>query len=199
MNYDIKTPALKDDLLVIDLVEPTEVKDNQAATTLDFAPDPKPADFAPPPPDPAGPGPRRPDPGQVWSQPANDPEPIDPAEFEAQAKLYLAFADGVQALALPYLYQKQNFTPEQLSRLAEINSNPEAATPDDTELKAKGADFAEFMENLPFSSKEEKLMLGPLTKVLQKYNHAPGPETALMMAAFTVMAPRVLPLIKFGK
>lgn len=203
MNYDIKNPDLKADPLILDLTQPTEVKAAAAGPAPDdflFKPAPAPpgGDFEPPP----APGPppgisRTTAPGFDDPGP-NDDTPRSPADFEEQAKLYIAFADGVQSLALPYFYQKQNFTPDELSRLAEIGQAPDQVKPEDEPIKAKGAAFTEYMEALPFKTKEEKLLLGPLAKVLEKYNHAPGPETALIMAALTVMAPRVLPLLKFG-
>ncbi|MCX6250719.1 MAG: hypothetical protein NTX61_08205 [Bacteroidetes bacterium] len=141
-----------------------------------------------------------PEPGTI-----SDPEPpikeitADPESlfsFKEQAKLYVQFADGIQALYLPRLYRKRHFAPGEFERQKELRTLIASGTqpePKEAELIDRINEFNKYMNALPLDAKEEDILARPLAAVLQKYQHAPGPESALILAAFTVFAPRIFP------
>lgn len=194
MKYEIQNPDLKTDDLLQDLAE--ETKEKAFNLQPEAAQEPaglNPADFT----------------QEDFTEPEFEPfEPVTEAplltltDFTEQAHVYVNFLDGIQALFLPSLYRKKLFSPEEIETLPDIlqtwehqkRTTPQAAPP---EIVSRYGHFEKYLESLPFSEKEEKLLIKPLAKVLQKYNHAPGVESALIMAAFTVMAPRIIPVLNF--
>lgn len=138
-------------------------------------------------------------------QPEPEPEPPTdpptPIDYKEQAKLMVAFLDGFQTLALPVAYQKAYFSNEEIERLKDLKKRmeqtPGAALLDseDQEIYQKYVDCDQLTRNLPFTEKEVDILVNPLAAVMEKYRFTPGPETLLMGALFTVMAPRLAPLL----
>lgn len=187
-------PIDENDGLLRQLAPPTDSKP-EAFNLADFSPAQEgPAtraqDFIPPPRE-------KPDP---------EPEPViqEPAiDYKEQAKMLVAFVDGFQLLALPVAYQKSYFTPEELERLKDLKrrieaqrENPETVIQEaDHELYQKYLDCQDLIDKLPFTDREASLLVNPMAEVMKKYNMTPGPETLLMGALFTVMGPRLAPLL----
>jgi len=128
---------------------------------------------------------------------------VSEEEYRNSAKMCIALVDGLQVISLPWLYQKSMFTKEELKNLKEINKRKKAAgssgeetyTDADLVLLDKYSTFEELKENIPFTENEIELVENPLTQIFSKYNLQPGPEFALISAAFVVLAPRFLPLL----
>lgn len=187
MNVNFKPIADNDELLK-ELTEQTELKP-EPFSAPDFYntlsdPDPAPisADFEPLP--------------DAPHEPRPDPQPV--INYRDQAKLLIAFVDGFQTLALPVAYQKTYFTAEELETLKEIKKIRQAGTPENeehAELLTRYEDCQDLIDDLPFTDKEVHMLSGPLAAVMEKYKFTPGPETLLMGAVFTVMAPRMAPLL----
>ena len=198
MNVDYTPPPLADnDELLKQLKEATETK-SVTASPEDFSPDdplnlnPAPkinkADFTP----------------ELHSEPIPEPEP--PAEplpvidYKEQARLLIAFVDGFQSLALPIAYQKSYFNEQETEQLKELKKRMElpgetVLTEQDQDLYSKYNDCQELIKDLPFTDREIKMLENPMSAVMEKYNFTPGPESLLIGAVFTVMAPRLAPLL----
>jgi len=194
MNIDFHPVEENDDLLK-ELAEATEIKpepdtvtplsaipgdESPGDTFRDFRPEPK----------------RQPDP-----EPGDDHDPTPPISYKEQASYLIAFVDGFQSLALPVAYQRSYFTEEERDRLKSIEKRMKDSAAGgiveavDQELYKKYVECDEMIKNLPFTEKEVNLLTTPLAAVMEKYKFTPGPETLLMGAIFTVMAPRLAPLL----
>lgn len=130
-----------------------------------------------------------------------EPEPAPSMNYKEQARLMIAFVDGFQTLALPIAYQTSFFSSLEQEQLKAIKHLRATGTPenviraDNGELLDKYEDCENLIEDLPFTEKEIKLVENPLAAVMEKYKFSPGPETLLMGAIFTIMAPRLAPLL----
>jgi len=198
MNIKYQAPPLpgNDDLLK-QLKEATERK-GPAPMISDFAASDPPADQPP-----SG---LKEDDFIEESAPIREVEPEAPpipVNYKEQAKLMIAFFDGLQGLVLPGAYQHSYFTDEEREklkdfkkRLAVSGSQAETIiTESDQEIYDKYQDVEELIDNLPFTEKEVKMLENPTAAYMEKYKFNPGPETALIMALLAVMGPRVAPLI----
>lgn len=199
------SPIDKNDALFAELSAPTETKGE--AFSL--------GDFVNPPGDLPGSGAGSgsgPGPGSAkrdFNDPIPEPEPVEPTppapviNFREQAKLLIAFVDGFQVLSLPVAYQRSFFTKAELEDLKDLKRRLEeqrdksetVLTVGDQELLSRYHDCQELIEKLPFTDKEVNMLTGPMAAVMEKYNFTPGPETLLMGALFTVMGPRLAPLL----
>ncbi|MCX6265861.1 MAG: hypothetical protein NTW16_00685 [Bacteroidetes bacterium] len=129
-----------------------------------------------------------------------EPEPLPIINYKEQARLLIAFVDGFQTLALPVAYQKSYFTDQETEALKNLKKLTEAPgetvlSESDQELYEKYNDCQDLIDKLPFTDREVKMLENPMAAVMEKYKFTPGPETLLMGALFTVMAPRLAPLL----
>jgi len=195
MNVD---PIDEKDFLLKELAPPTEHKPD-AFNLADFAPVTEFGDGIPDQP----PGPKIKDFAPQPSEPV-EPEPPAPAiNIKEQAKLIIAFADGFQQLALPVAYQRSFFSKEDLEALKALKGRMEkqrdapetVLTIEDQELYSKYRECQDTIDKLPFTEKEVNLMVDPTAEMMRKYNFKPGPEALFIGALFTVMGPRLAPLL----
>ena len=131
------------------------------------------------------------------------PTPVKPlTPYSEQAKLLIAFVDGLDCLIMPWGYQKTIFSRDELERLKEIAKRKESKSlkalqdtnDKDKELLARLEDYKKLIDDIPFTPAEIALIQSPLAAVMEKYHFNAGPESLLLGALFTVMAPRIMPL-----
>lgn len=198
MNIKYQAPPLpENDDLLKQLKEATERK-GDIPIISDFGPSDTPADQPPS--------------GHNGDDFKEEPAPIEieepqapavPVNYKEQARLMIAFVDGLQGLVLPGAYQHAYFTDEEKEKLKDLkkrlaisgSESETVITENDHEIYEKYQDVEELIDNLPFTEKEIKMLESPAAAYMEKYKFNPGPETALIMALLAVMGPRVAPLI----
>jgi hypothetical protein len=124
---------------------------------------------------------------------------VSATDAKEQARLNIAFFDGIQQIALPIFYRKALFKDKtEFDKAKDIAKLPSTAPkePGEDDLLEKLSSYNEQLRNLPFDEKEIKLLEGPAAELIKKYGLKSSPETLFIQAALVVMAPRLLPLLK---
>ena len=192
-----KEPATNDDLLSR-LKEATERKPDpkekpagqepgtEQKTDSTQSPSPEPGHFRPP---------------MAELEPVRN---IPPMPKDQQAKLLIAFVDGLDCLILPWAYQKSIFTKDEWIQLKKIKKIKESTSKSlaafrelsdsDKELLSRYNDFKEIEEDIPFTKSEIDRITTPLAAVMEKYNFNMSCEVLLFSALATIMTPRIMPL-----
>jgi hypothetical protein len=177
-----------DDELIQMLSEATELKHQTSETNFDFIEYEKPqynnSDFSEPISEP------------IETKISETEVKMSKGEYLNQAELVIAFADGLSVITFPALYKKSLFSKQEKQDLISIKIK-EILELNETEkeLLNREKECNELIKAIPFSQDEVELLKSPLANVFEKYNVKASPEILLLGALFTVMAPRLIPLL----
>lgn len=133
--------------------------------------------------------------------------PALPVDYYEAAETTIYMVDGVNRLAFPWAYFRSAFTRHE-RRLIKENvrlfkvierkpggSNFEALSDELKDILERWIEVREIVAEIPFSDKEVEYLAKPLSKVLEKYAKAPGPEAALGSAILMVYGKRIAPIM----
>ena len=141
-------------------------------------------------------------------EPAPEKEmPAMPVDYYDAAETTIYMVDGVNRLAFPWAYFRSAFTRHE-RRLIKENvrlfkvierkpggSNFEALSDELKDIFERWLEVREIVAEIPFTDKEVEYLAKPLSKVLEKYAKAPGPEAALGSAILMVYGKRIAPIM----
>lgn len=125
-----------------------------------------------------------------------EPKPEKPwMPYKEQAEMFVDALDGFQQLSLNFVAKRSILSKSDLAELRKIRrkrkQDKNSLTVEERELFETWILYKEFEEDIPFTEIEQKYLSKPMARIIEYSEKKMNPWTALMMAAFITMMPRV--------